>query len=383
MGHGSSTNCVHKGNIFDKVVQGAISPIYPATSFGYLDIDKLQYPRYFNIPNQIAVQEKVAALEKAESALLLSSGMAAISSTFLTLLKSGDHALVQKNIYGGTSNMLNTLFPKYNINFDYVEDCSHEGFLKHIRKETKVIYFETPSNPMMDIVGLTYMGQISKEYGIPVVIDSTFASPINQNPITYGVDIVLHSATKYMGGHSDICAGIVAGKEAHIEKIKETAICMGGSLNAQTCYLLERSLKTLAVRVKKQNKNAMDIAHFLSEQKGIKKVYYPGLATHKQHSLAKEQMRGFGGMVSFELTEEQNVIAFQKHLHLILPSLSLGGVESTICSPYLTSHVLISEQDRKAQGISPQLLRLSVGIENSKDLIADLKKALEFSCSPK
>ena len=235
---------------------------------------------------------------------------------------------------------------------------------------------ETPSNPLLTITDLREVSKLARSRNILTMIDNTFASPINQNPADFGIDMMLHSATKYMGGHSDICAGAVAASKAHIKILWESSICFGGSLSDQTVWLLERSLKTMGLRVRTQTQNAQQMAEFLYGNEDINAVYYPGLPSHPGHNLAKSQMHGFGGMLSFELREDMDASQFMKALRLIKPSMSLAGVESTVTSPALTSHSLMKKEDREAQGIRDGLIRFSVGIEDVDDLMEDLQNAI-------
>jgi len=371
------TQCVHEGQHTGEF-GGINTPIYTSTSYGYLDTDERLYPRYFNIPNQQAVIDKVAALEGAETGMVFSSGMAAISSVIFGLLRNGDHCIFQRGLYGGTMHFITSELEKFGIEYTVTDDNEPSSFEKAIKKNTRVIYVETPSNPLLSITDIEQVSRICRIHKCVSVIDNTFASPINQNPIKHGIDIVLHSATKYLGGHSDICAGIVVSRTSLVDKIRNTALSLGGSLNALMCYLLERSIKTMALRVEKQNISAGMIADFLKVQKNISAVYYPGLKDHPRHNIAARQMSGFGGMLSFELVG-QDITRFQKKLQLIRPSMSLGGVETIICAPVTTSHRLISKKEREAEGIKDNLLRLSVGIESYEDLIADLQQALAYS----
>ncbi len=370
------TNCVHSGEIEDIQFKGAVSPIFMATSYAYFDTDKLRYPRYFNTPNQEVIGKKVAVLENAQAGLPFASGMAAISNTLFALLRKGDHIVLQKDIYGGAFHFAEEELNKYGISYSFTKGLSVKDFENAIQKNTKVIYLETPSNPLLKIVSIKEIAKLAKRYKLISVADNTFASPINQNPIDLGIDVVIHSATKYLGGHSDILAGAVVSNNEIIEKIFQTGKNFGGNLSEFTSYLLERSIKTLAVRVKKHNKNALAVANFLEEHPLVKKVYYPGLKSHKNYKIAKQQMLGFGGMLSFELESSVKPKEFQRKLKLIKPSLSLAGVESTILQPAETTHKLVSEQERLLQGIIDGLLRLSVGIENKNDIINDLKQAL-------
>jgi cysteine-S-conjugate beta-lyase len=369
------TICVHEGHLNDEY-RGVNSPIYTSTSYGYLDTEERIYPRYFNTPNQEALVKKLACLEQAESGIMFSSGMAAISSTLLALLSKGDHIIFQKGLYGGTLNFITEDFERFGIAYTLVENNEISTLEAAIGKNTKVIYIETPSNPLLSIVDLKAISDLCKKYKLVSVIDNTFASPINQNPIEFGIDIVLHSATKYLGGHSDISAGAVLSSQHWISKIRKTALNFGGNLNGLMCHLLERSLKTLAIRVAKQNENAAQLAKVLHNHKAINGVFYPGLPDHPGHEIAKKQMKGYGGMLSFEL-KGISTYNFQKKLSLIKPSISLGGIESTICAPTLTSHRHLTEDQKKKDGINDSLLRLSVGIEDIHDLIADIEQSLQ------
>ena len=376
---GINTICTHIGEVEDKQFKGAISPLFMSNSYAYENVEVLRYPRYFNTPNQEALCKKIAALEKTAAGLIFGSGMAAISTALLAFLNKGDHVVVQQTIYGGAYNFIVEEFPKYGIEFDFTKGFSKEDFSSKIKANTKVIYVETPSNPLMKITDLEMISSLAKESNLTSIIDNTFASPINQTPSDFGIDVIIHSATKYLGGHSDICAGAVAASNEHIEKIWNVAKNLGGSLSEYTVWLLERSMKTLAIRVKAHNKNAKKIAKWLHQHPLVNHVYYPGLKTHSHYKLAKKQMNGYTGMLSFELNESVNSETFLKSLALIKPSMSLAGVESTILAPSKTSHALLGEEERKNQGISEGLLRLSVGIEDTKDLLLDLEKAFEMS----
>ncbi|WP_103864882.1 PLP-dependent aspartate aminotransferase family protein [Aquimarina sp. I32.4] len=374
---GFNTICTHLGEIQDQQFKGVISPIYLSTSYAFEGVETKRYPRYFNTPNQEALCKKIAKLEKGESSLIFGSGMAAISTTLFAFLQQGDHIILQRTLYGGTANLVNEEFKKHGIEYSYTDTQDVEGFKKKIQPNTKVIYLETPSNPLLTITNIKRIGTLAKENGITTIIDNTFASPVNQNPIELGIDIILHSATKYLGGHSDILAGAVIATEKNIDQIFQVAKNFGGSLSDFTVWMLERSIKTLGIRVKQQNKNALKIAKWLKKHPDISAVYYPGLKSHPDHEIAKKQMKGYGGMLSFELKEGLDAKQFQKELQLIKSSMSLAGVESTILSPHLTSHALLSQKERNLQGIKDGLLRLSVGIEEKEDLIHDIQQAIE------
>ena len=376
---GINTICTHVGEIHDEQFGGAVSPIYPSTSYEYIDAEVSRYPRYSNTPNQEYLCKKIAALEETETAMILGSGMAAISTTLLSLLDSGDHIVFQKDIYGGTRNLAEAQFDRYGIEYSFTEGLEVSDFEKEIKENTKIIYIESPSNPILKIVDIKAVAQLAKSRDLLSIIDNTFATPVIQKPATMGVDIILHSATKYFGGHSDICAGAVATSESLKETIWSMSKNLGGSLSDYTVWLLERSMKTLAIRVKAQQENAMKLSKYLYDHSLTKIVYYPGLSTHNNHELAKRQMNGFGAMMSFEFDESIHVNTFLKSLKLIKPSMSLAGVESTMLVPAETSHHLLKEEDRVEQGITNNLIRFSVGIEDTEDLIEDIEQALKVS----
>tara|TARA_B110001454_G_scaffold17160_1_gene15393 strand:- start:276 stop:1430 length:1155 start_codon:yes stop_codon:yes gene_type:complete len=374
---GINTICVHTGEVKDEQFKGAVSPMFMSTSYAFDGVDVKRYPRYFNTPNQEMLCKKIAALENTEDGLIFSSGMAAISAAMFAFLKTGDHVIIQKVIYGGTFNLIVSEFEKYGIEYSFTESDKAADFKLLLKANTKILFIETPSNPLLGITDIDAIASLGKESGIITMIDNTFASPINQNPADFGIDIILHSATKYMGGHSDISAGAIAGSNEHIAQIWKTAINFGGNLSDQTVWLLERSLKTLNLRVKEQTKNAQKMAEYLERHKNIERVYYPGLNSHPQHDLAKRQMKGFGAMLSFELEEGINAMDFQNELKLIKPSMSLAGLESTTVSPTQTTHALLSAQERLDRGIKDGLIRFSVGIEEPKDLIKDIEQAIK------
>ena len=373
---GLNTICTHVGELQDEQFKGAISPLFMSTSYAFEDVPVKRYPRYFNTPNQEGLSKKIAALEHAESALIFGSGMAAVSTSLLAFLRAGDHIVLQQTLYGGTYSLVTEEFDKYGISYSFTEGWKPEDFESKIQDNTKVIYIETPSNPLLTITDLGAIAKLSQKNEIVSMIDNTFASPVNQNPIDFGIDVVIHSATKYMGGHSDICAGAVASSQAHMERIFQLAKNFGGSLSDYTVWLLERSIKTMGLRVKAQNENAQRMAEYLYGHADIAAVYYPGLPSHPDYELAKSQMRGFGGMLSFELKDTFDAKQFRQSLELIKCSMSLAGVESTLISPAETSHALMSAEIRAEQGIKDGLIRFSVGIEEPEDLISDFEQAL-------
>lgn len=374
---GLNTICTHVGEVKDEQFKGAVSPIYLSSSYAFNDVPVKRYPRYFNTPNQEALGKKIAALEGAEAGLIFGSGMAAISTSLLAFLSQGDHVVLQNALYGGTHNLILEEFHKFGITYTFTEDLTIASFEKAIQPNTKVIYIETPSNPLLKITDIKAVASLAKQKGIVSMIDNTFASPVNQTPLAFGIDIAIHSATKYLGGHSDILAGAVAASEAHITQIHSLAKNFGGSLSDFTVWMLERSIKTLGLRVKQQNYNAQLMAEFLQDLDAVVKVYYPGLPSHPDHELAKSQMFGFGGMLSFELEEGIDAKDFQDQLQLIKSSMSLAGVESTMLNPSKTSHSLLTQEERDKQGISDGLIRFSIGIEEVEDLQHDILQALD------
>lgn len=372
---GVHTQCTHTGEVPDPIYQGAVSPIYTSTSYAYDQVDLLRYPRYFNTPNQEGVSRKIAALEKAESAMVFSSGMAAISTVLMTFLQKGDHVLLPRSLYGGTYHLAKTQLPRQGITFDFVDTTLQESVRAAVRPNTRVVFLESPSNPTLEVTDLDSISGIARERGLLTVIDNTFASPINQNPIEWGIDLVVHSGTKYLGGHSDLSSGAVAGSNDLMEEVWNTAICYGGNLGDYAAWMLERSLKTLKLRVDRQVDNAGRLSRYLEALSWVKRVYYPGLDSFPQHELARKQMKAFGAMLSFELEEGLQAEAFLRSLKLIKPSMSLAGLESTVLLPARTSHSLMPASEREKLGISDRLIRFSVGIEDFEDLVADLEGA--------
>ena len=373
---GVNTICTHTGELEDERYKGAVSPLYMSTSYAFEDVEETRYPRYFNTPNQVALAKKIAALEHGDRALVFGSGMAAITASLLAFVQQGEHVVFQKSLYGGTSNLITEEFSRFGIEYSFAADLSPAAFEAEIRDNTRVIYVETPSNPLLHLIDLEEITRLARSRGLVSMIDNTFASPVNQNPIDFGIDVVIHSATKYMGGHSDILAGAVVASEEHMERIFNLARKFGGNLSDYTVWLLERSIKTMGLRVRAQNQNAMAVASFLEGNPLVDRVFYPGLESHPDHELATRQMSGFGGMMSFELKGLDAKI-FLKYLNLIKPSGSLAGVESTIVSPTQTSHALLTAEERADLGINDGLLRLSIGIEEAEDIIADIEQALE------
>ncbi len=378
----AETRCVHPLRDNTNKNGAVTAPIYPAVAYDYLDAETLQYPGFYSTYNQLRLGEIICELEQGAWGMVFSSGMAAISTAILSFVSHNDHIVFSKDLYGGTLKLAHEELPKRGIACSFA-DGTAESFNAVLRENTKLFYIETPSNPLLNIVSIKEVCAIAKAKNIVTIIDNTFASPINQLPINEGIDITIHSGTKYLGGHNDLPYGALACNNLkYKDLIYNTAKMYGGSLTPYECYLAERSLKTLALRINKQNENAMEIARYLSSHHSVNEVYYPGLPSHPQHAIATQQMKGFGGMVSFELnTDFQGIKEFQKNLRVIAPALSLGGVESLICSPVFTSHRYLTQEERLAIGIRDNLLRLSVGIENSRDLIDDIEQAIGNSIS--
>ena len=377
-----ATRCVHAGSHTDVPTEGTSAPIYTSTAYGYLHSgEERLYPRYFNTSNQRRVAEKVAQLEGAPAGILFGSGMAAISTALLSFLAPGDHVLMQKSLYGGTIAFADHDLTALGIEVSYTRGFALSDFEAALQPNTRVLYLESPSNPLCQLVDIEAIGNWARQEGLLSMIDNTFASPVNQNPFLLGIDIVLHSATKYLGGHSDISAGLALGTEAHMEQVLAKARHFGGSCDPHTAALLERSIKTLLLRVRQQSSNASELAEWLAGRPEVSAVHYPGLPQHPHHELARRQMHGFGAMLSFELQEDIDPIAFQQNLGLVASAMSLGGVDTSICSPALTSHRGLSPARRIEEGISDQLLRVSLGIEDIRDLKEDFQQAFQAASS--
>ena len=372
------TKCVHAGRFKDNAVGSIVTPIYTGSSYSMKsDSDEVCYPRYFNPPTQKAASEKIAALENGPAGLVLSSGMAAIVGTLFTLLQSGDHAVVHRDIYGGSYHFVTSEFDRLGINYTLVKGDSLDEFAGAIQPDTRLVYFETPTNPLLKVVDMAGLAELAKSRNVMTVMDNTFASPINQNPLDFGVDVVVHSGTKYLGGHSDLLCGAVVTTRELKDKISHTATNFGGVLGAFEASQLERSMKTLGLRIRQHNRNGQALAEFLNEHPKVKKVYYPGLPDHPGHNIAKSQMRGFGGMLSADIEgDHRSVREMVEKLELFSHAVSLGGVESLICFPVLTSHAKMPAAEREKLGITDTLIRISVGIEDTEDLIADFKAVL-------
>ncbi len=374
---GKLTQCVHAGGYLDEMVGGLTTPIHTASSFKFAKGGDISYPRYLNIPTQMSVASKIAALENLESALVFSSGMAAISTALLSLLKAGDHAVIHGNIYGGTLQLVSSRFKSMGIGHTLVNSEKIADFEEAVNENTKLIFFETPTNPLLSIVDIRAMVEMARNKGLLTVIDNTFASPINQLPGDMGVDMVIHSGTKYLNGHNDLSCGAVVASKPLIETVREGVIIFGGSLSSYDSYRLERGLKTLGIRIKQQNSTAMALANFLNGHEMVRKVFYPGLENNPGHDTASRQMSGFGGMLSVELDcGQEEALRIVGKLKYFTHAISLGGVESLVCFPSLTSHEMLTPEEKTIVGISDSLVRISVGIEDERDLIEDMKNAL-------
>jgi cystathionine beta-lyase/cystathionine gamma-synthase len=382
--HRSETKAVRGGVDLRKKNGPLSTPIYQTATFEVTDNDQqlratptdMFYTRYGN-PTHTVVERAVAELEGTDRALLFASGMAAITTSIMALLKSGDHIVAQRDIYGGAAKFLGHWLPKLGIETTFVDTTDYEQHERAIRPATKLLYVESPTNPIVRVVDLRRVVSIAKKHRLLTMIDSTFATPINSKPVEFGIDLVMHSATKYLGGHSDLIAGVVAGRSELLESIHATRTTLGGTMDPHAAWLLLRGMKTVAVRVERQNENALRIAQFLAQHPNVRRVHYPFLEGHPQRSLAIEQMRGGGGMVSFEVEgTDQDARKLTEALHLFTLAPSLGGVDSLVCIPVLTSHAMVPAEHRTKMGVTEQLIRLSVGIEHAEDLIADLEQAL-------
>jgi cystathionine beta-lyase/cystathionine gamma-synthase len=360
------------------------TPIYQTSTFEVTDNDEQlrttgsdrYYTRYGNPTNTVA-EKTVAALEGVDAALTFSSGMGAITTTIMALVKSGDHVVAQRDIYGGVNKFLSQWLPKMGIETTFVDTTEYEQHARAIRPNTKMLYLESPTNPTLRVVDFKKVAEIAKQHRLISMIDSTFGTPVNQRPGNYGIDLIMHSGTKYLGGHSDLICGVVAGRQELIERIWETRTTLGNCMDPHASWVLVRGMKTLAVRVARQNENATRVAEFLSDHAKVRRVHYPFLKSHPQYALAQEQMSGGGGMVTFEVEgsgEDARRLSEAMRLFTLAPS--LGGVESLVSIPVLTSHLNVAPEERRRMGITEQMIRLSVGIENADDLIADLERAL-------
>jgi cystathionine beta-lyase/cystathionine gamma-synthase len=366
------------------------TPIYQTSTFEVTDNEEQLratdtdhfYTRYGNPTNTVA-EKTIAALEGTDAALTFASGMGAITTTIMALLKSGDHIVAQRDIYGGASKFLTQWLPKMGIETTFVDTTKYDHHERAVRPNTKLLYLESPTNPTLRVVDLKRVNEIAKERGLLSIIDATFGTPINQHPAEYGIDLIMHSGTKYMSGHSDLICGVMAGRHELLEKIWSSRTTLGNCMDPHAAWMLVRGLKTLPVRVARHNDNAMRVAQFLSDHAKVRSVNYPFLKSHPQYDVARRQMSGGGGMVSFEVEgtgEDARRVSEAMRLFTLAPS--LGSVESLVSIPVLTSHAMVPVEERAKTGVTEQLIRLSVGIENADDLIADLEHALEAVAAP-
>ncbi|HKV81717.1 MAG TPA: aminotransferase class I/II-fold pyridoxal phosphate-dependent enzyme [Candidatus Sulfotelmatobacter sp.] len=365
---------------------GPVAPeIYQTSTFEVSDNEEQirvtttdrYYTRWGN-PTITLAEQTVAALEGTEAALVFASGMGAITTTILSLLKSGDHIVAQRDLYGGVTKFFSQWLPKFGIETALVDTTEYEQYARAIRPHTKLLYLESPTNPALRIVDMKKMAELAKQHGLISMIDGTFGTPINQHPAEYGIDLVMHSGTKYLSGHADLTCGVISGRRDLIEEIGESRKSLGNCMDPHAAWLLIRGLKTLAVRVARQNENALRVAEFLEQHAKVRRVHYPFLKSHPQYAIAREQMSGGSGMVTFEVDGSgDDARRVSEAMKLFTLATSLGGVESLVSIPVLTSHAMISAGQRASMGVTEQMVRLSVGIEAVEDQIEDLERALE------
>jgi cystathionine beta-lyase/cystathionine gamma-synthase len=375
---GFSTKAVHAGVEPDPTTGSLMTPVHLTSTYYQeeLGVNKgYEYARVSN-PTRTALEKNIAALEGGKEGLAFGSGMAAISALF-HLLKSGDHVVVSSNVYGGTYRIGKLVLNNYGLDFDFVDTTNLKNISMAINDATKMVFIETPTNPTMEITDLEGVARICKNHGIISIVDNTFATPYLQTPLELGIDVVLHSATKYLNGHSDMLGGLIVVNRPDLnEKLRFIQKSVGGILSPFEAWMCLRGIKTLPLRMDRHCLNAMAVAKFLEKQRPVKSVNYPGLPSHPQHKLAKKQMRGFGGMISFDLGSRAKVKAFLKRVKLCALAESLGGVETLISHPATMTHASIPAEQREKIGVTEGLVRISVGIEDVEDIIADLKQAL-------
>jgi cystathionine beta-lyase/cystathionine gamma-synthase len=378
--HSLPTIAIHGGadpyHAGDPVVPGIVQSVNYVQEVG--TADGLKYTRYGNTPNAERVQKRLALLDGAEASLVLSSGMGATACALLALLRPGDHLLASNLIYGGTYRLLTEEFVRHGIHVTLVDPLEPRAWRRRLRKETRALFMESPVNPTCRVLDLRPLSYLTKEVGLALVVDATFASPVNFRPIEHGADVVIHSATKYLNGHSDVLAGVVSGTEPYIQEVLQKEMVWGQTPDPMALWLLERGLKTLDVRVRRQNDNAMRIALWCADRKEVKRVHYPGLSTHPDYEVARAILDGFGGMLGIELAGGGKAAdRFLRRLKVITHAASLGGVESLVSEPRYTSHAMMSSEERARIGIPDGFLRISVGIEDADDILADIEQALK------
>ena len=375
---GFSTDAIHAGQHPDEVTGAVITPIYQTSTYAQEELGKnkgFQYGRTHNLTRS-SMETNIATLEKGKYGVAFASGVAS-AHALMSLVKAGDHIICSSNVYGGIYRLFELILKDYGLEYSWVNTGELSNIEKAIKKNTKMVYVETPTNPMLTLTDLKGVAEIAKKNNLISVCDNTFMSPYFQNPLTFGIDIVLHSLTKYLNGHSDLIGGLlITNNEKYHERLRYIQNAAGGIPAPFDCWLVMRSTKTLAVRMERHEKNANQLAKYLSESKAVKKIYYPGLPSHPQHELAKKQMRGFGGMISVDFGDLETAKKVLKNVKIFILGESLGGVESLISHPATMTHGAVPKEEREKLGITDGLVRLSVGIEDIEDLIDDVKNAL-------
>lgn len=374
-----ATKQIHAGQHAEEITGAVITPIFQTSTYSndkLGDTKGFDYGRTIN-PTRTALEKNLAALENGKHGFCFSSGMAAVHA-LITMFKPGDHVICTNNVYGGTYRLFEQVIKDYGIEFSYVDTSNFDELEKAVKDNTKLIYVETPTNPMLNITDLKKLNKLAKEKNIMTCVDNTFMSPYFQNPLDFGIDLVLHSSTKYINGHSDVIGGcLITSDDKIAERLKFLQNSIGAVPAPFDCWLIMRSTKTLAQRMKAHNENAMAICETLSKEKKIQKILYPGLETHSQHDLANSQMRGFGGIISIELGSYDKAVAFCNALEIFQIAESLGGVESLVCHPVSMTHGSVPKDLREKFGLTDGLVRLSVGIEDKDDLIEAIENALK------
>lgn len=386
--NGISTRCVHAGEMVDPATGSIVTPLYQNATFlypwavdakGNYTEEKAPYfyTRLGN-PTVRAMENKLASLEGTEDAVAFASGMAAISTAVIEVMGERGHLLSVRDIYGGTHSLFTRILPRIGHEVTFFDKSRTKFLDEMVRSNTRAVYVETPTNPTLDIYDIKQIFEFAHEKGLVTIIDNTFPTPVNMRPASLGADVVLHSATKYLAGHSDVIAGAVAGRRELVERIREMMTVLGGSMEPFTAFLTERGMKTLELRVRRSNDNAMALAEYLSDHRRVAKVLYPGLESHEGHDIAANLMSGFGGVLSFEVRgRSEEARRVMKRMKIAKVAASLGGVESLVTMPVDTSHRQMSAEDRRSRGISDTLIRMSAGIEDEEDLIEDVAQALE------
>jgi len=377
--HGFSTRAIHDGQPSDPLTGAVNVPIYLSSTYQQEEIGKNKGHEYARVsnPTRDALETNLASLEGGTSAHVFGSGMAAIMA-LVTMFRTGDHVICGENVYGGTARLFNQIVVNYGIEFTYVDTSNSEAVRRAIRPETKLVHIETPTNPVMTLTDIRAVANTCHERGVELSVDNTFMSPYFQRPIELGADIVMHSTTKFLNGHSDGLGGVLVGtKPKHKEDFAFVQKCTGGILSPFESWLILRGVKTLAVRMKQHDESGRKIAAYLAQHKKVKQVFYPGLADHPQHELAKKQMTGFGSMISFETGSLEKANTLLKSVRVCTLGESLGGVETLISHPATMTHAAVDAEERTRLGITDGLVRISVGIEDVEDLLADLDQALE------